>query len=165
MFLWPVLLVLGYYLAPLLGFWFWLRQIWALRSGWLRAFASAVIIIIIVSSLNTQVIPSHNPHWLMVLALALCVSHFLPNARPYLLATHLLLLSICLSLHLWYCYLSQRLLFDNQYSYYAAPCMALFFLLSLFMPNRQKRLWLRLGTIGLALVLGAAAGQYFYLNA
>jgi hypothetical protein len=43
--------------------------------------------------------------------------------------------------------------------------MALFFLLSLFMPNRQKRLWLRLGTIGLALVLGAAAGQYFYLNA
>jgi hypothetical protein len=163
-FLWALMQALGYYLAPTIGLWLWLSYIFALRSGWLRGLALGVMIIILVSSLNLQLIPSYNIFWLLLLGLSLCLPHFLPTApqaRPYHLATQALLLSLSLALHLWYCYLSERLLFNPQFSYYAAPCLSLAFLLSSLIIPRQKSLWLRLGVLAVALALGTALGQFF----
>ena len=76
--IWPLMLGLGYYLAPLVGVFLWLRRIWQLRSGALRAWAMAVLIIILSTSLNRQVIPSYNGYGLFILALAVFLPHFLP---------------------------------------------------------------------------------------
>lgn len=168
MFFRLAVIALGYYLAPLLGLLLWMRLIWSLRSGWLRALAIAVLIITIVSSLNSQLIPSYNVYWLALLGLAIGLPWFLPDkpqARPYHLATHALLLLLSLALHLWYCYLSEVLLFNNQFSYDAAPTLSICLLLSFFLVARQKNRWMRLAILGIAIFLGLVLGQASYLLA
>jgi hypothetical protein len=166
--LWPIILGLGYYLAPSLGILLWLKQLWGLRSGWLRGLSLAVFILILVSSLNAQAIPSYNAYWMLVLGFAVFLPHFLPNtpeARPYQLATHAVLLLMSLALHLWYCYLYQRPVFDGSFAYFALPCLSLCLALALLLIPRQKKRWMQLVTIVFAAGIGLALGQFFYLYA
>lgn len=168
MLLWPLVLMLGYTLAPLFGLGLWIQRLWQLRSGWLRALATGCFIVILVSSLNTQVIPSYNGYWMLVLALALLLPHFLPDApqsRAYHLASHSVLLLMSLGLHLWYVYLYQRPLFDNSFSYYALPALSLCIAPALLLLPRQKTGWRKLALLLIAVVAGLAIGQFFYLTA
>jgi hypothetical protein len=166
--LWPIVLGLGYYLAPSLGILRWLKRLWGLRSGWLRGLSLAVLILTLVMSLNAQAIPSYNLSWMLVLGFAVFLPHFLPNtpeARPYHLATHALLLFMSLALHLWYCYLYQRPVFDGSFAYFALPCLSACLALALLLIPRQKKRWMQLATIILAAGIGLALGQFFYLYA
>jgi hypothetical protein len=168
--LWPLMLGLGYYLAPIVGIWLWLSRLWQLRSGWLRALTLAVLIITLSTSLNRQGIPSYNPWWMLVLGAALFPGYVLPDkpqARPYILATQAVLLLMSLSLHLWYSYLYQRPQFDASFAYYALPCLSLCLMLALLIINRQKAKtrWMQALTISVALLIGLALGQFFFLYA
>jgi hypothetical protein len=168
--LWPLMLGLGYYFAPILGIGLWLKQLWQLRSGWLRALTAFVLIISLSISLNSQAIPSYNPYWMLVLGAALFLPQFLPNnpqARPYILATHAVLLAMSLALHIWYSYLYQRPQFDSSFSYYALPCLSLCLFIALLINNRQKAKtrMIPLLIIAFALLIGLALGQFFYAYA
>ena len=165
--IWPLIWGVGYYLAPILGVLLWLRRLWRLRSGGLRALTLAVFILSLVISLNSQAIPSYNLYWMLVLGFAVFLPHFLPDtpqARPYNLATHALLLIMSLALHLWYAYLYQRPVFDGSFAYFALPSLSLCLTLALLLIPRQNMRWMQVATVVSAIVLGIGLGQFFFLN-